>query len=295
MATVSSGTTSERFGFIERYRSELGTQFLCDWLGVSRSGYYAWRKRSPSSRAKSDARLLRRVRRIFKTSKGRYGSPRVHIALRKQGILVGRKRVERLMRQAGLKARVSRVTRRQPGLKRFIAKGENRLLEYGQASQINEVWVADITYIKHKGSWQYLSTIMDQYSRRIIGWSLDSSRTTELTCRTLQMALRKRAYPKDVIFHTDRGVEYTGSEFQKALRKYDFVHSVNRAGYCTDNAFMESFYHSLKGELIRKTKFKSVAHLRNELGCYINQFYNQVRLHSGLGYVSPIKYEKSLG
>lgn len=199
------------------------------------------------------------------------------------------------MRQAGLKGRVSRVTRRQPGLKRFIAKGENRLLEYGQASQINEVWVADITYIKHKGSWQYLSTIMDQYSRRIIGWSLDSSRTTELTCKTLQMALRKRDYPKDVIFHTDRGVEYTGSEFQKVLKKHGFIHSVNRAGYCTDNAFMESFYHSLKGELIRKTKFKSVTHLRSELGCYINQFYNQVRLHSGLGYVSPIKYEQSLG
>lgn len=251
-------------------------------------------KRKPPQRARADAVLLRKIKRIFENSKGRYGSPRVHIMLKNQGINVGRKRVERLMRQADLKGRVSRVTRRQPGLKRFIAKGENRLLEHGEAKNLNEVWVADITYIKHKGSWQYLATIMDQNSRRIIGWSLDSSRTTDLTCRVLLSAMRKRGYPKGVIFHTDRGVEFTGSEFQRLLKKHDFQHSVNRIGYCTDNAFMESFYHSLKGELIRKTKFKSVNHLRKEIGRYINQFYNQVRLHSGLGYLSPIKYEQSL-
>ena len=295
MATVSSGTASERFGFVERYRSELGTQFLCDWLGVSRSGFYAWKTRKPSNRAKSDQALLKVIKRIFDKSKGRYGSPRVHIALKKQGISVGRSRVERLMRQAGLKGRVSRVTRRMPGLKRFIAQGENKLLEHGNATQINQVWVSDITYIKHQNSWWYLVTIMDQYSRRILGWTLSKSRTAEVTAKVLQAAIKNRGYPKGIIFHTDRGIEFTGSDFQKVLKKYEFIHSVNRIGYCTDNAFMESFYHSLKGELIRKSKFKSPAHLRKEIGRYINQFYNLVRLHSGLSYMSPIKYEQSLG
>jgi len=237
---------------------------------------------------------MRDIRKVFDDSKGRYGSPRVHQALRNKGILVSRKRVERLMRQAELKGRVSRVTRRAPGLKRFVAKGENLLLQAGNAKNINQVWVADVTYIRHKKSWLYLATVMDQYSRRIIGWSLSDQRTTALTCSAMTNALKKRGYPTGLILHTDRGVEYTGNQFQELLRKYDFKHSVNRAGYCTDNAFMESFYHSLKGELIRKTVFKTVTHLRKEIAGYINQFYNRVRLHSGLDYLSPIKYEQSL-
>ena len=263
-------------------------------MSVSRSGFYAWKKRKPSDRIKSDQALLKKIKNIFDKSKGRYGSPRIYAALRNQGVLVGRSRVERLMRLAGLKGRVSRVTRRQPGLKRFISKGENRLITHGNATRINQVWVADITYIKHQGAWQYLVTIMDQYSRRILGWTLSKSRTADVTSRVLAAAIRNRGYPRGIIFHTDRGVEFTGSEFQGILSKYDFKHSVNRIGYCTDNAFMESFYHSLKGELIRKTKFESIAHLRKEIGRYINQFYNNVRLHSGLNYMSPIKYEQSL-
>lgn len=294
MATVSSGTTSERFGFIDRYRSELGTQFLCEWLSVSRSGFYAWKARKPSKRDDSDKALLIHIKQVFADSKGRYGSPRVHKALRIQGIYVSCKRVERLMRDANLKGRVSRVTRRVPGLKRFVSKGENRLLKHGNAKQLNQVWVADVTYLKHNGTWQYLATVMDQYSRRILGWSLSSSRTTSLTCAALTNALKKRNFPRNVIFHTDRGVEYTGSVFQDLLLKFGFKHSVNRIGYCTDNAFMESFYHSLKGELIRKSKFESVSHLRKEVGCYINHFYNRVRLHSGINYQSPINYEQSL-
>lgn len=214
--------------------------------------------------------------------------------LKNQGLAVGRSRVERLMRLAGLKARVTRVTRRVPGLKRFVAKGENRLLAHGNATCINQVWVADITYIRHQGAWQYLVTIMDQYSRRIIGWTLSKSRTADVTAKVLAAAVKNRGYPRGIIFHTDRGIEFTGAEFQRILNKYDFKHSVNRIGYCTDNAFMESFYHSLKGELIRKTQFESLAHLRKEIGRYINQFYNNVRLHSGLNYMSPIKYEQNL-
>ena len=294
MATVSSGTTSERFGFVQRFRSELGAVLLCKWLNVSKSGFYAWLKREESQRSVTDKSLKILIKRIYRESKERYGSPRIYKALKAQGYCIGRKRVERLMRESGLVARVTRVTRRAPGTNRFKARGENRLLEHGNAKEINQVWVADVTYLKVRGNWQYLATVMDQYSRRILGWSLSSTRTTRLSTDALKYALKKRGYPKDIIFHTDRGVEFTGHVFQELLNKYGFKHSLNRPGLCTDNAFMESFYHSLKGELIRGAVYKCVADLRSALSTYTNQFYNAVRLHSGLNYLSPIEYERSL-
>ncbi|MEH6544210.1 MAG: IS3 family transposase [Porticoccaceae bacterium] len=291
VATVSGGTPSERFGFVQRYR-ELGVAQLCRWLDVSTSGFYAWEKREASTRDQEDQRLLSKITQIFWHSQGRYGSPRIFQVLQSQGIQVGRKRVERLMREAGLKGRVVRVTRRQPGLKRFKAKGTNVLRTLTAPTGINQVWVGDVTYLKLNGQWQYLATVMDYHSRRILGWSLWTSRTTELTRSAMRYALKKRRPPPGLIFHTDRGIEYTGGEFQQLLRDKGFRHSVNRPGKCTDNARMESFFHSLKAELIRGTLFRSVKELRHSLSNYINTFYNAVRLHSSLGYVSPIQYEQ---
>lgn len=219
----------------------------------------------------------------------------MHQELKTQGIQVSRKRVERLMREAGLKGRVVRVTRRQPGLKRFKSKGSNLLRKLEAPTQINQVWVGDVTYLRLNGQWQYLATVMDFYSRRILGWSLSSTRTTTLTKAALGYALRKRQPPPGLIFHTDRGIEYTGGEFQKMLAEQGFRHSVNRPGKCTDNARMESFYHSLKAELIRRTDFDNVKELRRSLSDYINKFYNAVRLHSSLEYLSPMKYEQRYG
>jgi putative transposase len=167
-------------------------------------------------------------------------------------------------------------------------------LETGNATELNQVWVADVTYLKVKGRWQYLATVMDQYSRRILGWSLSATRTMQLSVDALMYALKKRKFPRDVIVHTDRGVEYTGHMFQDTLKRWGLRHSVNRPGYCTDNTFMESFFHSLKAELIRGTVFVCAESLRQAIKVYINTFYNQVRLHSGLGYVSPIEYERRL-
>jgi transposase InsO family protein len=266
--------------------------FLCGWLDVTRGGFYAWEKRAASKRYHEDQKLLKQITRIFLQSGGRYGSPRVFKKLIKQGVKVSRKRVERLMREAGLKGRVVRVTRRQPGLKRFKAKGENLLRKVSKPTAINQVWVADVTYLKVNGCWQYLATVMDLYSRRILGWSLSSTRTTALTKAALSYALKKRKYPKGILFHTDRGIEYTGGEFQKLLKEHKFKHSLNRPGHCTDNAFMESFFHSLKAELIRGTIYRKAAELRRALSTYINQFYNTVRLHSGLDYLTPIEYEQ---
>lgn len=263
-------------------------------MSVSRSGYYAWVQRELPQRAKDDEYLLNKITTIFTESQGRYGSPRVFKALLAQGIAVSRKRVERLMRAANLRGRVVRVTRRQPGLKRFAAQGKNYLLETGNAEGLNQVWVADVTYLKVKGRWHYLATVMDQYSRRILGWSLSTTRTMQLSVDALMYALKKRGFPTNVVVHTDRGVEYTGYLFQDTLSKFGLIHSVNRPGYCTDNAFMESFYHSLKAELIRGTTFACVKYLRKAIKGYINTFYNQVRLHSGLGYLSPMEYEQRL-
>lgn len=258
---------------------------------MSPSGFYAWEKREASSRYHEDQQLLVIITKIYWASEGRYGSPRVYHALKTQGIYVSRKRVERLMRVAGLQGRVVKVTCRQPNLRRFFGKGENLLLQLASPTEINQVWVADVTYLKISGKWKYLATVMDLYSRRIVGWSLSHKRDNELTKCALIYALKKRYYPKNVIFHTDRGVEYKGQSFQKLIKQYEFKHSFNRPGYCTDNAFMESFFHSLKTELIRGNVYKSMKSLRSALSKYINQFYNRVRLHSGIEYLSPMEFE----
>lgn len=239
-----------------------------------------------------DKALLEKITRIYWRSQGRYGSPRVFQVLKNEGISVGRKRVERLMREAGLKARCVRVTRQAPALKRFQQAGENILLTMSKPTACNQVWVGDVTYLKLNGKWQYLSTIMDVYSRRILAWSLSPHRRTELTVSTLNHALKRRGYPKELVFHSDRGIEYLGYEFRAALKRYDIKQSSNRAGHCTDNAFMESFFHTLKGELIRHSKYKNVFDLRKALSGYINGFYNRTRLHSSIGYQSPIEFER---
>jgi len=266
-------------------------RFLCRWLGVSTSGFYAWEKREASAREREDQELLKDISRVYWESGGCYGSPRVHEKLKQRGIYISRKRVERLMKEAGLQGRVMHVIRRQGRLREFMAQGENLLMQMDHPTGIDQVWVADITYLKVKGEWQYLATVMDLFSRRIIGWSLSNNRTTAITRAALRNAYRNRQRPEGVLLHTDRGIEYRGERFQALLEDYGIEHSLSRAGKCTDNAFMESFYHSLKTELIRGTKFRSVRSLRKSLSSYINNFYNSVRLHSGIEYMSPKEYE----
>lgn len=265
---------------------------MCDWLNVSPSGYYDWRKRGICQRALDDQILLQEIIKIHRSSHGRYGSPRVYKALKEKGYHVGKKRVERLMREEGLVGRVMQVTRRQPGLKRFKAAGENLRLNEPAPTGINQVWVADVTYLKVGKQWRYLATVMDVYSRRILGWSLGNDRTTNLTIAALRNAVKGRKLTEGLIFHTDRGIEYTAFWFQNELKRRRMRHSVNRPGCCTDNGHMESFYHTLKAELIRGNIFYHEHELRFALKSYINQFYNHRRMHSGIGYVSPAVYER---
>jgi len=239
-----------------------------------------------------DAELLMKIHAIHQESNGVYGSPRVHEALKKQHISIGKKRVARIMRDHNMTGRVVRVTRRCPGLKRFLSGGKNLRHTEGDAQGKDKVWVSDITFIKVGGIWKHLVAIMDVWSRKILGWSLCHTRTIEDTVSVLKRVVKKRTPEKGLIFHTDRGVEYTGHAFRNELRKHGIRPSVNRIGKCTDNAHMESFFHSLKAELIRGRSFKTMDELRLALSDYINQFYNRKRMHSGIDYMSPVEYEK---
>ena len=259
---------------------------------MSRSGYYDWLKRRPGERARDDIELTEKIRVIHAWSRNTYGSPRVHRSLKQVGIHVGEKRVARLMRENGLKGRVVTVTRRAPRLRRFQQDGENLRLGAPLPTECNEQWVADLTYIKVGEQYRHLITIMDVYSRRILGWSLCDNRTVDDVMPLLRRVIQKRQPSPGLIFHTDRGIEFMAYAIQEELARHGLRRSYNRLGYCTDNAHMESFYHSLKGELIRGRKFNSVKELRMSLSSYIDGFYNRTRLHSGIGYNSPIAYEK---
>jgi transposase InsO family protein len=196
------------------------------------------------------------------------------------------------MQRLNIQGRVVKVTRRQPGLKRFKQRGENLRLDIPEPDNVNQTWVADITYIKVKNTYKFLSVIMDLYSRRILSWSLTHTRTTADTAKILRRAIRVRKPSKGLIFHTDRGIEFTGKGFRKVLEKHGLQPSVNRLGMCTDNGHMESYFHTLKAELIRGRTFNTMKELRVALNSYINHFYNKKRLHSGIGYCPPIEYER---
>ena len=248
-------------------------------------------KRKPSDRAREDIALSEKIRSIHARSRHTYGSPRVHRSLKQAGVSVGEKRVARLMRENGLKGRVVTVTRRAPRLRRFQQAGENLRLGAPAPADCNEQWVADLTYIRVGERYQHLITIMDVYSRRILGWSLCDNRTADDVLPLLRRVIKKRRPSPGLIFHTDRGIEFMAYAIQAELAKHGLRRSYNRLGYCTDNAHMESFYHSLKGELIRGRTFDSDKALRVALSSYIDGFYNRTRLHSGIGYASPINYE----
>ena len=244
------------------------------------------------ARAVQDRQLLERIAVIFTAHHGTYGSPRVHRTLRAQGCAVSRRRVERLMRQAGLRGRVVRVYRANPALHRFFGQHPNRL-RATHATGPDQVWVGDVTYLAVAGRWHFLAVVLDQYSRRVLAWSLGRRRDAELTRRVLDAAARRRRPPKGAIFHSDRGSEYVAAAFRDRLVALGLRQSSSHAGP-GDNAHMESFFHSLKAELVHGARFATEARLRQHLTHYI-RYYNRQRLHSALGYRAPVDYERQAG
>jgi len=264
---------------------------LCRRYGVSRAGFYRARRRGPSGHAEQDRQLVSEIARLFAAHHERYGSPRLHQLLRAAGWVVSRRRVARLMRVAGLRAKAVRGYRPKAQLRRQYAQHPNRLW-VTRVERPNQVWVGDITYLRVGTRWRYLAVVMDQYSRRVLAWSLTRRRTAAVTCGVLTRAASARGAHavRGVIFHSDRGSEYMGAPFCAHLARRGFLQSASVRGP-GDNAHMESFFHSLKAELTRGVVFTDEKQLRRALHRYMH-YYNTTRLHSSLRYRSPLAFEQ---
>jgi len=265
---------------------------MCRLYGVSRGGFYAWCERGRSRRAEDNAALIPRIEAIHAASRGTYGSPRVYQALRREGWVAGEKRVARLMQAHGIKARVAKLRYTNPALVRFFGQIPNRQLDVPVTGP-DQVWVGDITYLKVGGLWRYLAVVLDKYSRRVLGWSFGRHKDVRLTLRALDRALAKRRPKAGLVFHTDRGIEYAAQAFKDRLAQLKITQSMNRPGKVTDNAYVESFFHSLKTDVVHGIRFAEDREVQSVVRSYI-PFYNTARLHSSLNYVSPATYEKQL-
>jgi putative transposase len=263
---------------------------MCRVYGVTRAGFYAWRVRRRSLRARQNAALTARIEVIHQASHGTYGSPRVHQALERSGCRVSENRVARLMRRRGIKGRVATIRYTSPNMRRYYACLSNEQLGV-QVHRPDQVWVGDITYLKVGPIYRYLAVVMDRYSRRVLGWSFGKRKDVRLTLRALARAVRNRRPRHGLIFHTDRGIEYAAGAFKQRLAELGIVQSMNRPGKVTDNAYIESFFHSMKSEAIHGLRFTEDRQIASVLRSYV-PFYNSTRLHSSVGYVSPATFEK---
>jgi len=264
---------------------------MCRLLGVSTSGYYAWRDRQPSRRSLDDAALERRIREIHAVSYGTYGAPRIHAELREAGVQVGRKRVARLMRRAGL-AGVSRRKRIKTTLRDKRARPAPDLVERDfSADAADRLWVADITYVPTRAGFLYLAVVLDAFSRRIVGWAMATHLRAELVLQALDMALAQRR-PETVIHHSDQGSQYTSIAFGQRCKAMGVRPSMGSVGDAYDNAMAESFFATLECELIERRRFRDPAEAREATFHFIEGWYNPRRRHSALGYLSPINYER---
>jgi putative transposase len=285
-----------KFAFIAKHRGIWPAGWLCEALGVSRGGFYAWLTRSPSARARADEQLLARVRASFLASDRTYGARRVWHDMLADGVACGRHRIERLMRQQALRARPRR--RRVPpdtGARSTNAVAPNVLDRTFDASSANRKWVADFTYIWTAEGWLYVAAVVDLFSRRVVGWSMSATMTAQLVTDALVMALWRRGTPDTVLHHSDRGSQYTSEPFQRLMADHGVTCSMSRAGNVWDNAAMESFFSSLKIERTARQTYRTRAQAKADVFDYIERFYNPKRRHSTLGYLSPMEFEMQAG
>jgi putative transposase len=279
------------FRLIEAERARHSVPRLCRMLGVSRSGYYAWRHRPPSERARFDAVLQEKIETIHRNSRATYGAPRIHAELRAIGIHCSRKRVARLMRRAKLRGCL-RGGRMRTAYRRALQQAAPDLVGRNFAAQEpDRLWVADITYVRSREGFVYLAFILDAYSRRIVGWSMATHLRTELVVDALQMAIARRKPSPGLVHHSDRGVQYTSLSFGKRLENEGLVPSMGRVGSAYDNALAESFVATLKTELLYRNSWPTRQMARTAIFEYIEGFYNNRRRHSALGHLSPAEYE----
>jgi len=280
------------FRLIDAEKASYPISLLCRVLKVSRSGYYDWKGRPPSKRTRENDALTEKIREIHERSRETYGSPRVHAELRTLGSCCSRKRVARLMRQAGLRGcmrgRRKRTTRRSGR----AVPAEDLLHRSFAATQVDRVWVADITYVSTREGFLYLAFILDVHSRRIVGWAMERHLRTELVMDALGMAVWRRKPTPGLVHHSDQGVQYTALSFTERLREVGITPSMGRTGSALDNAMAESFVSTLKAELVSNLEFPSRQAAKTAIFEYLETFYNTRRLHSSLGYRSPADFEE---
>ena len=284
-----------RYAFIDEHRKTWPLAVMCRVLQVARSGYHAWRKRGVNSHALRRAELAEKIKPIFSASDGTYGSPRVHQQLLEDGEQVNRKTVAKVMKQAGLFAAPSKsFVPATTDSKHDLPIAPNRLKQDFAASGPNQKWCADITYIPTDNGWLFLACVMDCFSRKIVGWSMSDSLAGPLVNAALRMAIDNRRPTAGLIHHSDRGCQYAAAIYQTLLAGHQIQASMSRVGCCYDNAMMESFFATLKRELIHRCSFSNRKEAQSAIFKYIEMFYNRKRRHSSLGYLSPEAFEAQI-
>jgi len=281
------------YRFVDEHRGAWPVRVMCRVLGVSASGYYAWRTRGESPRAKANHALLGIIRALHAESGGAYGAPRVHAVLRSYGRRIGRHRIARLMRGAGLRGLAAIPRRvRTTDSRHDHPIAPNRLRRNFTATAPNQVWLADLTYIRTGEGWLFLAALIDMHTRKVVGWAVRETLHADIALEALAMAVERQRPAPGLIHHSDRGVQYAADDYRKALSAARITPSMSRKGNCLDNAPMESFFHTLKVERIHHRVYATRAEARRDLFAYIEGFYNSRRLHSAIGYRSPADMER---
>ena len=280
-----------KYQFIDNYRLSLRVQKVCQALKVSTSGYYGWRNRPESARSEKNRILLSHIRIVHKKSRKNYGSPRVTEELNDLGIPCSENRVAKLMRENSVRAKRSRKFKVTTNSKHNYPVAPNLLNRKFEVASPNIVWVSDITYIWTSEGWLYLAGVVDLHSRMVVGWSMSNRMTEQLTLDALTHAIDRRQPPDGLLHHSDRGSQYASTNYRKLLREHQMICSMSRKGDCWDNAVMESFFATLKTELIYHERFITRKDAKLKIFDYIELFYNRKRRHSSLGYKNPAEYE----
>ena len=286
-----------KYAFIQDCRtwSGLSLNRLLPLIEVSPSGYYDWLKRRPSKRETENQELDTHIIRVYHEHSGRYGYRRIYVELLEQGVFSGsRERIRRRLRYLGLKAIHKRKFKNTTDSDHDKPVAPNLLQQNFDMTRLDEAWVGDITYIRVGQKWLYLAVVIDLYSRKVIGWSMDKRMNTDLVCNALKMALHNRSYPKGVIMHTDRGSQYCSKSYQKLIKNHSLLCSMSGKGNCYDNAVCESFFHTLKVELVYQRQYDTREQAKRSIFWYIEAYYNRIRRHSGINYKSPINFESQV-
>lgn len=280
-----------KYGFIREHSSRFSVSLLCSVMGVSSSGYYDWLSRPPSRRDQANEVLDEKIKVIYMENKQRYGAPRITRVLQSKAVNCSHTRVERRMKQLGLKAIAKRKFKVTTDSKHNNPVFNNVLNRDFTTTAVNQKWAADITYVPTDEGWLYLAIVMDLHSRAVIGWSMSKRMKKDLVCDALLMALFKRRFPQGVIMHSDRGSQYCSKKYRAIIRNNKLIGSMSRKGNCWDNAIAESFFHTLKIELVHANRYETRIAARQSIFQYIEGYYNQKRMHSAIDYKTPIEVE----